>query len=196
MDLEVAKPLTKKYSIQRSISAFNAKILDNVRGKSRLAQNSDLQKELDITKGHIQHRQKVLAKFSSKIAKDLKLAHYKSFGIFDPDSWVFMLWDCIVVISIYLQIFGVSYISSYLDVRDYPTEYAQIPFILDMLLQFNIGTYIRGRKCQRRISCIIVYLKKAFWIDLIALTPIIYKILSFILFLDFDYKVYTGKIFF
>ena len=181
-------------SIQRTLSELQDSFIHNIRGKS-IGQNSDLKKELDITNRQIQNKQKQTEKASAKIEKDLILADFKSFGIFDPDSWVFMIWDCIIVTFIYLQIFGVSYITSYHDVRDYPTEYAQVPFVCDMLLQFNTGTYIRGRKCQRRINCIMVYLKKSFWIDLIAQIPIIYKIASVILVYKYDYKVYSGIFF-
>jgi hypothetical protein len=75
-------------------------------------------------------------------------------GIFDPDSWPFLVWDLIYVGCTYVQMIRASFIASFYDLEEFPTFLVQLRFVFDFIHQFNTGIYIRGWKCMRRVTCI------------------------------------------
>jgi hypothetical protein len=153
-----------------------------------------IRKRIDhITKINIQKNRAEFSK--TKIEKELLLEQHVSEGIFDPDSWPFLVWDLAYVGCTYLQVIGASFIASFYDLQEFPTFLAQLPFVFDFILQFNTGTYIRGRKCMRWVSCIRVYIKNEFWWDVLVLIPMFYYIGSVIFFIPLDYGLYQVLIF-
>lgn len=92
-----------------------------------------------------------------------------------PDGFIRLIWDIITMIFILYEMimipFGISFDVSDSDVLNVFDYFINIFFIADVILNFNTGFYFRGHLVLDRTKIATNYIKKWFWLDLIATFP-------------------------
>ena len=97
------------------------------------------------------------------------------FDLFDPDSGYKSFWDIMglffIVYQAFIVPFRISFSAEPSKVFGFFENIQDFYFIIDIFVNFNTGTYSRGKKLFRRKQAAINYIKSWFFIDLVASFP-------------------------
>ena len=95
---------------------------------------------------------------------------------FEPDGTFRLIWDIVTMIFILYEMILIPFnLSFYVNSVDALTTISYVIdsfFIVDMLLSFNTGYYSKGNLVKDRGRIARHYLRRLFWLDLVATVPI------------------------
>lgn len=99
----------------------------------------------------------------------------KFLAVWDPESFWKQIWNLLCLLFIIYQVFFVPYRIAFETGNE--TAWAAFEviqdffFIIDLLINFNMGEYEKGEKVMERKQAVIIYLKTWFLIDFVSSFP-------------------------
>lgn len=117
------------------------------------------------------------AKYLKKIMAKEEPAEkwWQTWYVFHPEAGLRVLWDMLILVFIIHQALSVPYFICFNDVPSATSVqfefFMSLCFLLDILISFNTGFYIKGDLVLIRLQIVKTYLKFWFWMDIIASLP-------------------------